>query len=227
MDENRIRLTINPSGGEDGPVLVSDFLKQVDSLRRLVGYASALDDADARIVGLSMNSPASIEMESWSPHAEQGICLAPFFHDIRSIVASAEAPKSFSREVFDTLKDLASVVGRGVNSVLIQSSSDEITIDLEARQRIEAVFGQDYSQEGTIDGMLEAVNIHGKANNCALYPVVGPTRVSCRFDDGLFSKIKPALGKYVLIEGMLKYRWREAFPHEGINQRDKGSAFLG
>src|SRR5690606_4181324 len=61
---------------------------------------------------------------------------------------------------------------------------------------------------------LEAINVHGKQNTFALYPVVGASRISCKFDDALLGQVRPALGKYVVITGELKYRWREKFPYE-------------
>lgn len=213
MDESRISLTIVPSGGDEGSVLVSDFLKQVDALKKLVGYASRTNTVEARIVGLSMNSPASVEIEAFNASNNAAVPVGAFFHDVYNVVEKAATPINLEREVFDTIKDFASVVGKGVNSTIIVAAGNEVKFDIIAKDRIDGIFGQDYSRHGTADGMLEAVNIHGKINNCALYPLVGPKRISCRFEEHLFKKIKPALGKYVMIEGILKYRWREKFPH--------------
>lgn len=213
MDESRVSLTIIPSGGDKNSVLVSDFLKQVDALKKLVSYASRTDTVEARIVGLSMNSPASVEIEAFSVSSNATIPVGAFFNDVYNVVEKAATPINLEREVFDTIKDFASVVGKGVNSTIVVAAGNEIKFDIIAKDRIEGVFGQDYVREGTADGMLEAVNIHGKINNCALYPLIGPRRINCRFEDGLFRQVKPALGKYVMVEGLLKYRWREKFPH--------------
>lgn len=213
MDESRISLTIVPSGGDQGTVLVGDFLKQVDALKKLVGFASKTDIVETRIVGLSMNSPAAIEIEAFSVSSKQRVPVGAFFDDIYNIVEKAATPVGVDREVFDTLKDFASVVGKGINSAILVIAGSQIKFDIIAKDRIEGVFGQDYTREGTADGMLEAVNIHGKVNNCALYPMVGPKRISCRFEEKLFKQVRPALGRYVAVEGNLKYRWREKYPH--------------
>ena len=219
MDENRILLTIMPSGGDDGPIEVSDFLKQVDALKRLVNFAAVSGDVDARVVGLSMNSPACIELEACRPKSNEKVYLNAFFHDVYNVVESGATPISFSREIFDAVKDFASVVGKGVSSSIIKTANDEIRVDITAKDRIDGIFGRDYARDGTIDGMLEAVNIHGKVNNCALYPITGPNRVSCRFEEKLFKQVRPALGRYVLVDGSLKYRWRDKFPHEATISR--------
>ncbi|MBP1804678.1 hypothetical protein [Rubellimicrobium aerolatum] len=214
MDENRVRLTIIPSGEDRDALSAGDFIKQVDALRKLVALAPGGREAETRVVRLSMNSPATIELEALPSKAGSRAELTPFFRDVSDVAQKAVAPNRLSREVFDALREMASVVGKGVAKAIIQTREGDIVIDVPARLRIEAAFGQDYTREGTIDGMLEAVNIHGKANNCALYPAVGPSRITCQFDDALFKEVKPALGKYVLVEGILKYRWRERHPFE-------------
>jgi hypothetical protein len=218
MDENRVRLTIVPSGGDDGPLAASDFLKQVDALKKLVSLVQG-GSVDAKVVKLSMNSPAVIELEAGDTEEGSKANLLSFFHDIFNVTHKAATPQNLTRDVFDLLKDFSSVVGRGIQRSIITTNYDEIVVDLMARQRIESVFGQDYTREGTIDGMLEAVNIHGKVNNCALYPIIGPSRISCRFDESLFKQVRPALGRYVLVEGILKYRWRERYPFEAMINR--------
>ena len=107
-----------------------------------------------------------------------------------------------------------SVIGKGVRESVLQIDDRKIVIEQYARQRVENVIEPDYTVEGTIDGMLEAVNIHGNRNQFVLYPVIGPTRVNCFFPDDMLDKVRPVLGKYAIVSGQLKYRWRENFPFE-------------
>ncbi len=72
----------------------------------------------------------------------------------------------------------------------------------------------DYSVEGTVDGMLAAMNVHGNRKQFVLYPVVGPTCVNCVFPDGMLDEVRPILGKYVIVSGIVKYKWRKKFPFE-------------
>jgi hypothetical protein len=209
---DQVSVIIRPAGGDDHSLSAADFIKQVDALRQLLALAEARG-ADARIVHLHMNSPATVVMETIGAN-EAPVDVSNFMAGLEAIAVGGEAPREFSRPVFDAFREFAAVVGKGVRSATIESQGRTIVIDLEARKRIESVFGQDISSGGSVDGMLEAINVHGQRNTFALYPIVGASRITCKFDDQLLAKVRPALGRYVVIEGELKYRWREKFPYE-------------
>jgi hypothetical protein len=208
LDQARVSLTIHPSGGDDQPLNASDFLKQVDSLRQLLTM-SAAGGEEPRILRLQMNSPATVVLEAAARND-----IGPFFNGLREIALKGTAPEVFDRPVFEAFRDFAGVIGRGVRTAVLETYDYQIEIDVAARRNIESVFGADTSSEGTVDGMLEAINIHSKTNTFALYPVVGAARVNCKFSDEMLPLVKPALGKYVVIQGELKFRWRERYPHE-------------
>lgn len=212
---DQVSVVIRPSGGDDHSLSAGDFIKQVDALRQLLALSEARGAADARIVKLHMNSPATIVMETIGA-GDRPVDLSNFFRGIEAIVVGGQAPREFERPVFEALRDFAAVVGKSVRSATLEVFGRTILIDLEARKRIEGVFGTDTSAEGTVDGMLEAVNVHGKKNTFGLYPVVGASRVTCKFEEGLLPQVRPALGRYVVIQGELKYRWREKFPYEAM-----------
>ncbi len=205
-----VSLTIHPSGGDTEPLSAADFVKQVDAVRQLLALASP-SGFETRIVKLQMNSPATVVLEA--PEADD---IGGFLNGLDEVASGGTAPSYFSRPVFETLRVFASAVGSGVRSAEIESEGRRVVVDVEARRRIESVFGLDTSSEGTADGMLEAINIHGKTNAFNLYPIVGATRISCRFKEDMLPSIKPALGKYVAIQGELKFRWRERHPYEAL-----------
>jgi hypothetical protein len=211
----RVKLTIHASGNDANDVMASDFLKQVSALRDLV-LLSVHDhkDVDAKIVGLSRNSPATIELEAFWRQDKRPLDVDAYFDRVRSVLENGKAPKELGRAVFDTLKEFVSVVGNGVRESVLQIGDRQIHIEHQARQRLESVIEPDYTVEGTIDGMLEAVNIHGNRNQFVLYPVIGPSRVNCYFPEEMLNDVRPVLGKYAIVTGKMKYRWREKFPFE-------------
>jgi hypothetical protein len=211
----RVKLIIHASGGDQNEVAASDFLKQVSALRELV-LLSVHDTSavEARVVGLSRNSPATIELEAFWCDDQRTLDIDNYFASVRSVLEIGAAPKELSRPVFDALKEFVSVIGKGVRESILQVGDQRVQIEHQVRQRVEAVFEPDSTAEGTIDGMLEAVNIHGNRNQFVLYPVVGPTRINCFFAEQMLDEVRPVLGKYVIVGGQLKYRWREKFPFE-------------
>lgn len=74
----------------------------------------------------------------------------------------------------------------------------------------------DYSAMGTIDGMLDAVNIHGPKNLLTLYPSIGTSEITCEFDDSYLDRIKQLIGCYVEISGEMKYHRRDKYPYAGV-----------
>lgn len=215
FDDHHVSVVIRPSGGDSHSIAAVDLIKQVDALRQLIALSDSRNSVDSRIVKMHMNSPATIVIEAVRSENGMSNNLA-FFSGIEEIALGGKAPLYFTRQVFDVLREFASVVGRSVRSTTIEAAGKSILIDFAARKRIESVFGSDTSSEGNLDGMLEAVNLHGKQNTFGLYPIVGANRVSCKFDEKLLPFVRPALGKYVAVEGELKYRWREKFPFEAF-----------
>ncbi len=205
-----VSVVITPAAEDKGKLSAADFIKQVDALRELIVLSGG--DRAPQITRLEMNSPALVVFEADANQAK----FDRFFSDIAAVANVGEAPRLLSRGAFDILKEFSAPVGRSVANARIRFGDREILIDIAARRRIESVFGNDTSSEGSIDGMLEAINVHGKKKVFALYPVVGAKRVTCVFEEHLLQKVRPALGKYVEIRGELKYRWREKFPHEAV-----------
>jgi hypothetical protein len=216
--DQQISVVIRPSGGDDHSISAADFVKQVDAIRQLISLSGGNSGVDARIVKMHMNSPATIVLDAVRGDASVGVNME-FFSGIDAIVTRGVAPLEFDRPVFEALREFSGVVGKSIRSATIEVGSCSILFDIAARKRIEGTFGSDSVSDGTIDGMLEAVNLHGKLNTFGLYPMVGASRVSCKFDDSLLPLVRPALGKYVAIEGELKYRWREKFPYEATASR--------
>lgn len=207
-----VSVVITPSAESRDSIAASDFVRQVDALRELLALAGAASASPPRITRLEMNSPALVVFETDAMPAR----FDQFFADLDAVATRGEAPPFLSRAAFDTLKDFSSAVGKSVGKAEIKIGGRSIVVDVAARKRIDAAFGADTSSEGTVDGMLEAINVHGKSNIFALYPVVGANRVACKFDDAMLAKVRPALGRYVEIRGELKYRWREKFPFEAV-----------
>lgn len=214
---DQVSVVIRPTGGDDQTLAAADFIKQIDAMRQLLALSDP-HGADARIVKMHMNSPATVVMEAVGSD-RSGPDFSKFISGLRAVALDGEAPRQFARPVFEALKEFAGVVGRSVRSATIEACGQTIVIDVAARKRIEAVFGTDTTADGSVDGMLEAINVHGKKNTFALYPVIGASRITCKFDDLLLADVRPALGKYVVIRGELKYRWREKFPYEAKAQK--------
>lgn len=217
MSDGTIKLTLTPAQGVSDDVALADFLSQVEATRDALqaAYGRPEQELDIRIVGLSMNSPASITLEPRWRGAPVPAAVDAFAVGAKSAFLHGAADAGLPRRFFDSLKDLSRPIGAGVSTLAVVANNQRITVDVESRKRIDAVFEPDTTTSGVVDGMLESVNLHNKQNVCNLYPEIGAQRIRCRFTKDLFeTKVRPSLGKYVKVYGELKYRWRDPFPYQ-------------
>ncbi|MCH7806156.1 MAG: hypothetical protein IH995_03320 [Proteobacteria bacterium] len=210
----RIRLTIKPAGGPDQNLNAGDFVNQLSSLYRAIkASATGQERFDLLVVGLSLDSPATVELE---PVGEAGVAIVEnFVSRVDEYFHTGDAPKEFGRDVFTALSDFSNPIGKSISRSLLVFDGKEICFDAKTHNTIEKTFGPDEVTSGSVDGMLEMVNVHKDKNTFRLYPVVGPNNIACKFEKkDLENKISPALGKYVQVTGDLKYKWRDKFPFE-------------
>ena len=80
--------------------------------------------------------------------------------------------------------------------------------------RVDTALAVDEECEGSIEGMLEQINLHLGANTFHIYPDVGPRKVTCHFPTKLYDDAVSAVGRRVEVSGTLRYRARGEFPHQ-------------
>lgn len=203
-------MVIHPLQGDEASLSVSSFTTSVDALRKAAGKFSC---KDMRIVSLSTNSPVTLTVEDAVPEFP---ALHMFFEGLESFKKSGEIPAAWSRSKIDGVLDFLDPVGKSVGRFSLSSCNGrEIEVDPQYKFNFKKKIESDFSSVGTVDGMLEAVNIHGKKNTATLYPTIGNDKIICEFDDRHLSSIKEMIGSYVEIRGEMMYRWRDKYPSGG------------
>jgi hypothetical protein len=66
---------------------------------------------------------------------------------------------------------------------------------------------------GTIRGTLDYINVHRGANSFRIYPIIGPSFVTCYFPTKLKDKAKAAIEQYIVVTGTLHYRFGSEYPY--------------
>ncbi|MDV2503611.1 MAG: hypothetical protein RX318_06635 [bacterium] len=223
MKEYRIKSQIKGLESDDGYVRLNAFVTHLQNLRntlinidRLVSRKKR-GSAYYRVVELDCSSPATIVIDA-QPHTEdidnREEVEKRFFRGMRQIKETGTAPENLDRATLEQLKELASQAGKTVESATI--SNGEHTIDLTEglKAKVDVLLAEVDSTEGSIEGMLEAINIHKGANVFRIYPIIGPKKVSCHFPNRLREDAIGAVDNFVSIEGTLKYMKNAPFPHE-------------
>ncbi len=201
----KLSMVFHPMQGDEGSLSVSGFANGIEGLRKAT---SKFNCKDLTIISLSSNSPIEMTVEGAGP-------LSAFHAGLSQFMASREIPETWDRGKIDSVLDFLSPVGKSIGHLNLVSDGKELVINSEHRIDFENSIEGDYSAVGTIDGMLDAVNIHGKKNTLTVYPNIGKNKITCEFDSAYLDKIKELIGFYVEVRGEMKYRWRDKYPYAG------------
>lgn len=224
MAEYRLTLELIGASGEGGEVRLPDFLIMLEALNSAVIRADHLVSQGrsifARIVDLRHRSPATVTVEliplpirskasrpDFRPLIVEQLLSAP------EVVDEADVER-LGRPLVWAFKDMTSpIVKERVAGGTLSSNGTKISLTADMNQRLSDLLNPEQAVRGTVDGRLEAINLHGGRNVFTIYPLVGPTRVVCRFPARLGDEAIKAIGHRVSVSGELKYREGAPFPH--------------
>jgi len=218
--ENRITLVLEGMPRDGGHVRFETFLYE---LRSLQSALTKLDAAAAEgqrnshfaVVGLSHSSPARVELEARTERGRPDV--RPFifnrFQQVYESIERNEIPADIDYGLLDDLRKLATPIGATLMAVAIQFNGSTFGLNEKIAKRIELHLS-DYDEcPGSVEGMLEKINVHDDANVFTVYPDVGPSSVTCHFPNELLDKAIAAVKKKVAVSGVMRYRKTAPFPH--------------
>jgi hypothetical protein len=133
---------------------------------------------------------------------------------ITSALESGTDISGIDADLLDDLRGLARPVGRTVKyaALLFNGGTFELTENIVTK--LDATLAVEEECDGSLDGMLEQINVHMGANTFHIYPEIGPRKVTCNFPSKLYDDAVASVGKRVEVFGTLKYRSGANFPHQ-------------
>lgn len=204
---NRITFKLVGSDKNRGQVNFADFIKFCEGvekcLRRSEAIVTGSDYAriSYRIADLKCAS-ATIVLEAQKVDAtDTRKSVLKFF---RETVSDIEVGKIDSRMGVDDLqafREIANPIKHNDLKVVIGRTR----ISESFANNIDKLLKGGMSADGNLTGKLERVNLHDR-NEFVLYPIAGPSSVTCNFSNELWEKIRPAIRSNVTILGTLFYR---------------------
>ena len=221
VEDDRITLIIEGLPEDDGRVRFSAFINELqnlaDTINRLDRDANAGRAATRfQIAELSYSSPARVVLE---PHAipgrpTTGHLVVESLDRIAHAFASGSDLYELDAELLEDIRSLARPVGKQIKNATLLFSDTRIDLTAQIASRVDTALAVDDECEGSIEGMLEQINLHLGANTFHIYPEVGPRKVACHFPAALYDDAVAAVGRRVEVSGTLKYRARADFPHQ-------------
>jgi len=218
----RLTFTMEGLPSEDGHVRLSDFLIELENFGSVLRKTDRLLSAGHgptvyyRIVGLSTASPATVVIEALpvEPDVDRSEAVIGRTLSLLSGLETSQAPGRMDYALLESVRNLVAPVGKTLASVSIASNGTTLTITPEYRARVDLLMAPEEIHPSFVRGMLEYINIHGSQKVFRIYPDVGPTKLTCYFPDDLKDGAIGAIGKYVEVRGVFKYKAVAHFPHE-------------
>jgi len=237
----RITIQLVGDATDRKDVRLDDFIQQLTEVKKalreneLAITGKEEPTLDYKVVDLRHASPATVVLEPVPLAPEGAHAYARFARDVVGAFAT-ELKSIKKRGTLIREPDLDRLLAyqkigvrenNRITKVKIAVGKNVVTIDEAFKQKLEAILGPDEFAEGSINGMLEAVNLHNK-NRFFLYPVIGPKRIIGSFRNYLRPKIKEAIGEFVTVQGRLRYKAWSQFPHgvvaEDVDIHERNSA---
>lgn len=224
------RITIQFIGSliDNQDVRLADFLQRLETVKRALKEAERMfagtdtPALDYKIVDLRHSSPSTVVIEPiptlsaplLPPHYADRV-VRGFSTELRLIKKKGRILRSPDIDRLRAYQELGGDQDSLVTSLRIDVDHRDVIVDDDFRRRVTSIIGPDELLQGTVSGMLEALNFHN-TNKFTIFPDLGPKRVSGFFPIELRPKVKEAIGNYVTVVGTLKYKVWSPFPHEVI-----------
>ncbi len=224
MVSHSIALKMEGPKAAGGHLELSVLSKKVEQFYKLLN--SCLKGADnnnieIRVVNLSHSSPFTLECQLLEKGALSQELVRDFSKKLDSI--DARQTSHINDAVLSAAEKLAKpnpnkiarteiVIngGNGTDSECVHSLDDKFLDSLmHARS-------QEYAEIGTLDGVLEEVNIHGRPPyTCRIYDAgFASATIKCSFSEDLLEEVKDALGSGVFVTGELLHRPDTSVPYK-------------
>ena len=220
MADNRISLILEGMQRDDGHVRFDVFLQELQRLKSVLGRLDGSSTDGQRnshfaVVGLSHSSPARVELEQRPNRGrpDVGPIIYNTFQQLYGSIESDQIADDVDFRLLADIKQLAEPVGATLNSATLKFNGSEFPLTETIAKRIELHMAEYEECAGSLDGMLEKVNVHADANVFTVYPDVGPTSVSCHFPEELLDKVFAAGKRKVSVTGIFRYRKTASYPH--------------
>ena len=219
--DQQITITISGLPEDDGRVRLNVLMGQLQNLSaaitRLDRAASGGEPSNyLQIVSLSSASPATIVLEPKEmpkrPHTATRVIQR--FAEALETITRGEAAGNVDAELLENMRGLAQPIGKRVAGLTLAVGPSRFEFTEAVARQIELALAVSETCDGSVDGRLEWINIHGGANTFHIYPLFGPTKITCHFPARLLDDAIGAINRRVEVTGTLKYRTRAHFPHE-------------
>ncbi len=208
MSENTLRIQLKGTIQDNENVRLVDFIDELMAVREtLNGIEHTITKApfiatDYRIIDLKHGS-AEVLLEAVPRNPQVDISstvLNKFVMGVQQIQAGS-APEEFDSSLLERFAKLARGLRKNVTHISFSRNGSQVMLGKTFEAQIVKIIGEDELAEGSLNGVLEQINLHRGANVFVIYPIVGPKEVRCRFPEAVMEKAIHGINRYVGVSG--------------------------
>lgn len=219
-DDDRITLIIEGLPEDKGQVRLGAFMNQLQNLNatitKLDREANQGKQATVyKIAELSYASPVRVVLEPFAlpKHPYVGHAIIQSLGRVAEALEDDSDLSGLDADLLEDIRGLAKPVGKSVANVTLLFNDHRFDLTPKVAARVDTALAVEEECTGSIEGMLEQINLHDGANVFHIYPEIGPRKVTCHFPAKMLDDAVSAVGRKVEVYGMLLYRSGATFPH--------------
>ena len=221
QDSNKLILTFRGGGSDGGSMRIEDLADELKAVRDVL---SALDKIKTRgknpsllyhVVGMSMNSPAIMEIEV-IPETGMADISDEVLKSLLSGLAhirDSQLTTELDPEILEVYGKMGTHLKRKNLTLDIGYRENKIQISGEFKQLIDELQGPDQTELSWERGDLEFINLHNEKNIFHIYPVVGARVIKCHFPNSLLPQAREGINRFVEVHGTFHTKKHQSFPH--------------
>lgn len=220
-EDDRITLIIEGLPEDDGQVRLGAFMSQLQNLSATITKLDreASDGKQTtyyRIAELSYKSPVRVVVEPQALPGRHysGDAIVASLGRVTQALENGADLSGLDADLLEDIRGLAKPVGKTVANVTLLFKDRRFDLTPQVANKVDKALAVDEECGGTIEGMLEQINLHHGANVFYIYPEIGPRKVTSHFPARLYDDAISAVGKRVEVFGTLHYRSGATFPHQ-------------
>ena len=219
-ESNPTRISFELKGSREDATLVraEDFVDWLDGVlacfKRLAQARESDVEAVYRVTHLALGS-AVIELEATSEsdgNVTADTIATDFVRGIDALRAGQLAATPFELETKRAFANLGRPLRRALREVKVTAGISSVSLDAERFESATISEAVEAVATGSYSGFIEALNVHARPV-FYLYPVSGPSRIPCHFDQSLLlDTLRRALKRYTTVHGLMEYAPGSVFP---------------
>ncbi len=166
------------------------------------------------VQGVSKASPLRINLAPAATYRNRPIMGRPIEElpyrllvGIHQLLDDARRPPEFTDDILKHLKRLVERTKKSSGKMRLLAGSDAIDITSEISAHVDAILEEAYRAFGTVEGTLDAINVHGSKWMFAVYDDLTGRRMNCSFGEAVpLVEVTSAITRRVAVQGEISYR---------------------